>query len=157
MKVFYDNDKRNISIEGVGVYFPNSTLEAIIEDGKVSVRNKNSLINIFHLAHTDIEKEDGSSSGSDINETVTYLNDEFNKSQPSGTEEFTGVLTTQVVNDDRIKAADIISVMPVTDVLVKEALIVTKVIDGSFIVIRFTIGSGIHVLTTALPFRWKVL
>mgnify|MGYP000338274248 CR=1 FL=1 len=105
----------------------------------------------------DIEKEDGSSSGSDINETVTYLNDEFNKSEPSGTSEFSGILTTQVVSDNRIKAEDTIIVMPVTNILIKEALVVTNVINGAFTVIRFTIGSGSHVLTTALPFRWKVL
>lgn len=151
MKIYHDRQRENIVIEGVDRYFSNGTLEAILEDGKISVRIKDTGINQVHLNYTQIQKVDGSPSGVDNADAITYLNNEFDKSRAQGQGNFTALLPTEVVVHDRIAADDVIAITPIVETVTNEVLVVTNVVDGGFTAAR-NVAS-----TNGMGFRWRVV
>lgn len=155
MKVYYDREKDNIALDNIGRYFANGTLEAIESNGRITIRNKNTNINELHMYYYEFVKEDDSSAGDNINETIDYLNAEFAKGIATGDGSFLGTATTETITDDRIKSGDFILVTPVSVSVTPDILLVVNVIDGAFTVSRMLITGILY--TSNLPFKWKVI
>ena len=152
MKIYYDTNSDNVLIENLGRYFPNGTLEAIEEFGKISIRNKNTGKNELHVLFSEIQKIDGSVSGTDNASCVIYLNNEFQNGKMSGSGAFSLLLDTVTITNSRIKSTDKIIVSP-QGALLNDILYVSSVLNGSFVVSRKALVTA-SALTSGLAFNY---
>lgn len=153
MKVYYDNNKENIVINGVGRYFANGSLEAINDNGLITIRDTTFFRNEIHLDYTVFLKENGDAAGGNINDVIDYLNTEFNKKNGvSGDDSFDTSSPTKVVTNNNIREGDTIVLNFNTSL--NEFVYVSNVANNSFTVSRL-VSIALTGLTSNLPFRWR--
>lgn len=156
MKIFFDENSENITIENDDKLFPIGSLIAESDGDNVIVRyNDVNLYNLY-VNYGEIQKEDGSTAGNNVTETVEYLNIEFNKGGAiEGDESFTGLDLTINVVDNRLKTGDVIIVFPTVNV-VNEYLFATVVVNNNFTIVRNVVNT-VAGATPNLPVKWKKL
>lgn len=152
MKIYYDKNTRNITIEGYGKLFSQGSLIASSDSDNVYISYKTTGINEIYVSYTDIQKEDGSAAGTSANEVVMYLNTEFDKGIDSGEGEFINLSVDVVISSPKIKVGDIIIVTPVSNAL-NDIIFIKSVVDGSFTVSRIVVNT-LNLLTNNLKFNW---
>jgi molybdopterin converting factor small subunit len=156
MKVYFDEDKGNVVIEGLSRFFNSNSLEAIQVGSKVGIRYVGTDIYQVFNEHSNYKDKDGNPTGATASDTAQYMNNEFAKGEEvEGDSSFTNVSPTVAVTDNRLSDGDIIYIVPTVNVI-NEIYFPTIVQNNSFTVNRIVINA-VNGLTVNLPFRWKKL
>lgn len=150
MKIYYDTQTRNVTIENINRFFASGSLIATADGSNVAIKYVNTDRLEIYDVYTLFKQENGTSAGATVGDVVNYLNGEFNKGIIMGQSSFSGLGTTRTVTDSRIKPSDKIVITPIGTI--NEVLGVT-VTNGAFTVTRSVVATLVG-LTNNLTFDW---
>lgn len=83
MRIFFDDEKAAIFVEGVGYFLP-KTLEAVATHGRVDVRQIDGALSELLVSASIVRNAAGVSAGATISAVLDYLNAEFAKGAAAG-------------------------------------------------------------------------
>lgn len=89
MRIYYDETRKNIVLGATNRLFATGSLIASIDRGRVAVIYRSNNFRELFIRHEKVLKEDGSPAGATLQDVISYLNEEFNRSpfdeiKPSG-------------------------------------------------------------------------